>query len=425
MFHHPVMGREAEGRLLAIRQGKQSVAEYSISFRILAAQSGYGDRALCGLFRRGLNISLKDELATRDDSGSLEDLIRLALVLDNRLRERERERGDVREDARSHPRRAGSRPASRESWRPSRPEQLSSTRTTDTDEVPMQLGGGRLGLEERWRRIREQACFYCGQQGHRVADFSVTPTRLGTRTDKCEFTTSTASPEPSRERSVWRLPKRLELDGTIYGPSRALPIRALVDSGADDCFIDPMLANELGCQVEELRDKKRVYDLDGRLLAEVKRITCPLKLKVSGNHIEYRKFYLMRSRSVPLILGLPWLQTHNPVISWERPAIENWSPFCYAHCLQSAADDIRPARNNPPEAICLDNVPSTYHDLRQVFSKERAQSLPPNRPYDCTIELINNTPLPSSRLYQVSHAEREALREYIDSSLAAGLIRPS
>uniref|UniRef100_A0A3Q2XB38 CCHC-type domain-containing protein n=1 Tax=Hippocampus comes TaxID=109280 RepID=A0A3Q2XB38_HIPCM len=157
VFHHPVMGREAEGRLLAIRQGKQSVAEYSISFRILAARSGYGDHALCGLFRRGLNVSLKDELATRDDSTNLEELINLALVLDNRMREREqereRERGDERGNAQHHP----------------------GTGTADAEGEPMQLGGGRLGPEERQRRIRDQACFYCGQPGHRVANCSMTP----------------------------------------------------------------------------------------------------------------------------------------------------------------------------------------------------------------------------------------------------------
>lgn len=86
MFHHPVRGREAKVQLLDFRQGTQSVADYSITFRIVAAQSGYGDRALCGLFRHRLNSLLKDELATRDDSSNLEELIDIALILDNRMR---------------------------------------------------------------------------------------------------------------------------------------------------------------------------------------------------------------------------------------------------------------------------------------------------------------------------------------------------
>ncbi|XP_051917513.1 uncharacterized protein LOC127598046 [Hippocampus zosterae] len=89
----PSRGREAEGRLIELHQGRRSVADYLIEFQILAAQSGYEDRALCGLFRRGLNTQLKDELATRDNSSDLEELIDLSLLLDNRMRERSRERG--------------------------------------------------------------------------------------------------------------------------------------------------------------------------------------------------------------------------------------------------------------------------------------------------------------------------------------------
>ncbi|XP_019715821.1 uncharacterized protein LOC109510144 [Hippocampus comes] len=165
VFHQPDMGREAEGRLLDYRQGKQSVADYAISFRILAARIGYGDCALCGLFRRGLNSSLKDELATRDDSTSLEELINLALLLNNRMRERERECGSEGGHVRFQPRHAGGQSASHESSRSSGPEHHTGTGAVVAEGEPMQLVGGRLG------------------------------------------------PEKSRS----GLPRRLELDGTIYG----------------------------------------------------------------------------------------------------------------------------------------------------------------------------------------------------------------
>ncbi|XP_059358653.1 uncharacterized protein LOC132097006 [Carassius carassius] len=40
------------------------------------------------------------------------------------------------------------------------------------------------------------------------------------------------------------------------------------------------------------------------------------------------------------------------------------------------------------EAVNLSNVPEEYQDLREVFSKSRAASLPPHRPYDCAIDLV-------------------------------------
>ena len=73
----------------------------------------------------------------------------------------------------------------------------------------------------------------------------------------------------------------------------------------------------------------------------------------------------------------------------------------------------------------LSSVPSCYHHLKEVFNKTKALSLPPHRPYDCAIELIPGSTIPKGRLYAVSGPERGAMREYIETSLKAGLIRPS
>lgn len=57
---------------------------------------------------------------------------------------------------------------------------------------------------------------------------------------------------------------------------------------------------------------------------------------------------------------------------------------------------------------------------------QTASSLPPpHRPYDCAIELREGAPLPPSRLYNLSKPEHEAMEDYINESLASGLIRPS
>ena len=76
----------------------------------------------------------------------------------------------------------------------------------------------------------------------------------------------------------------------------------------------------------------------------------------------------------------------------------------------------------PPD---LSSVPEEYYDLRVVYSKSHALSLPPHRPYDCAINLLPRSPLPSSRLFNLSRPERESMEDYIGESLAAGIIRPS
>ena len=65
------------------------------------------------------------------------------------------------------------------------------------------------------------------------------------------------------------------------------------------------------------------------------------------------------------------------------------------------------------------------HGLDPVFSKQRGLSLPPHRPYDCAIDLLPGSPYPGSRLYNLSRTEQVTMEEYIQDSLAAGLIRPS
>lgn len=73
----------------------------------------------------------------------------------------------------------------------------------------------------------------------------------------------------------------------------------------------------------------------------------------------------------------------------------------------------------------LTSVPPVYHDLSEVFSKDWALSLPPHQPYDCAIDLLPGTTLPSSQLYNLICPEQEAMEAYITNSLTAGHIRPS
>ncbi|KAL1279493.1 hypothetical protein QQF64_026166 [Cirrhinus molitorella] len=43
------------------------------------------------------------------------------------------------------------------------------------------------------------------------------------------------------------------------------------------------------------------------------------------------------------------------------------------------------------EPVDLSNMPAEYLDLKGVFSKSRAASLPPHRPYDCAIDLLSGS----------------------------------
>ena len=86
VFDHPTAGC-----LHSIKQGGQGIADYTLEFRMLAADSGWDDVAFRSAYWRGLSEEIKD-LLVRDRLTSHNNLVSLAYQMDERLRERRLER---------------------------------------------------------------------------------------------------------------------------------------------------------------------------------------------------------------------------------------------------------------------------------------------------------------------------------------------
>lgn len=110
----------------------------------------------------------------------------------------------------------------------------------------------------------------------------------------------------SQTRSSAVVPRRL-VQAKLVSPSQALSLPALVDSGADESFMDWQLAKRLRLNRLPLPKPLEVNTLDGRRLYQVTHRTPPIQLIMTKDHIEYLSFYLVCSPSHPLLLGLPWL----------------------------------------------------------------------------------------------------------------------
>ena len=220
-------------------------------------------------------------------------------------------------------------------------------------------------------------------------------------------------------------PSRTLLEAKLITNSLSHPLKALVDSGSDENFIDTDLVTQHNIPITLLPRPRGVSALDGRHLARITHQTEPLTLVTSGNHRETIQFLVISSPHSPLVLGQPWLQCHNPHVDWRRGGVIGWSTHCYANCLRSASPSSSLPPSPPLHPPDLSQVPPEYHDLQEVFSKDRALILPPHRPYDCAINLLPGHTFPSSRLYNISKPEREVMEKYIQESLAGGLIRPS
>lgn len=153
VFDRSKQGREAAREVLLLRQGRQTVSDYSIQFRTLAVSAGWNAEAMYDVFFNGLSEEVKDELLPHTLPTGFDELVDMAIRVDVRLGQRRRMKTSLafpRQETRL-------------------PTPVSSPVVPDTSE-PMQVDRARLSPAERERRLRDKACLYCGQQGHFLAN---------------------------------------------------------------------------------------------------------------------------------------------------------------------------------------------------------------------------------------------------------------
>ncbi len=269
VFEHPAGGKEAGEQLISLRQGRGSAADYALSFRTLAAQTGWPDDPLKLHFRRGLSTELQSELACRDEGKSLDQFIDLAIRIDNLLRSRRQPRFSSASLGNAAP---------------------------PTDSEPMQIGFTHLSEEERERRMRRNLCLYCGLSGHMRATCPTRPSR-----------------NPSAVSSNFSSSTVLEIPVTLMIKGQTIETVALIDSGAAGNFIDASFAKTHNIPLVPCVSHLAVAALDGRPLGtgRVQFITEDIQLRVGALHTEAIRLFVFQSPQSPIILGLPWLERHN------------------------------------------------------------------------------------------------------------------
>lgn len=395
IFQHASPGREAARAIIKLRQGKRRVTDYAIDFRTLAAESEWNAAALADAFFQGLSGNIKDHLVSMDLPEDLDSLIAVAIKIDKRITERDQDRGRL--PVRAPPHQSGRGAASD---RPNRLRPLSTSCAppADTMEEPMQLGNTRLPHEERLRRQRDGRCFYCGLLGHQVAD--------------CQTVVRVS------QNTVIHNPAHYEVKVSFHSNTASMVVPIFIDSGSDANLMNLSLVRSLGLSQLRLQRPLEVTAVDGNPLGRITHRTQSVKVTFPDGHTESISFHVFPAMSHLAILGHPWLTRHNPNFDWVKGQVLSWGQGCYQSCFVP-----QPAlAHQDPD---LYGVPACYHDLALVFSKARAKSLPPHRPYDCGIDLLQGATPPRGRLFSLSSPERQAMEEYIQDSLTAGIIRPS
>ncbi|KAF9802632.1 hypothetical protein IEO21_09857 [Rhodonia placenta] len=241
----------------------------------------------------------------------------------------------------------------------------------------------------------------------------------------------------------------------------------MVDSRATTKFINKCFIQENRVRTQKLKKPIPLYNIDGTLnkdgsISEV----AVLQMQI-GEHIEKTVFMVMDIGPKDVIIGLDWLQEHNPEIDWENgsPKLSQCPETCGArktnrmeHAATTRDMGVRPTACRPWEqGITLpgapqlfiaaghtysqlfaeeeikkkvvktakESVPKQYHEFLNVFSKEASEWLPERKLYDYVIELMPGYSMFHSKVYPLSNNEQEELDKFLKEQLAKGYIRES
>ncbi|CAJ0967564.1 unnamed protein product [Ranitomeya imitator] len=182
---------------------------------------------------------------------------------------------------------------------------------------------------------------------------------------------------------------------------------AFVDSGAALNLMDLEFARRCGFFLEPLQYPILLRGIDATPLAKNKpQYWTQLTMCMAPAHQEDIRFLVLHNLHDVVVLGLPWLQVHNPVLDWKSMSVSSWG-------YQGVHGDVPflsiSSSTTPSE------VPEFLSDYRDVFDEPKSSALPPHRDCDCAIDLIPGSKFPKVRLFNLSVPEHAAaMRSYGD-----------
>ncbi|QRW23889.1 Retrotransposable element Tf2 protein [Rhizoctonia solani] len=408
-FGDPDATRAAKRKITTLTQSG-TCADYITKFRTLAMELDWNNAALRGQFARGLHWEVSRQIATREHRPrTLLKLQNAALVIDNALQE----------ERASHPLRDN------KSSKQSNPTRGTSTGPSTTGLKKLSDDPNFVSEEERNRRRAAGACIKCGKMGHKFAEC-----RTGWKATPIEEKGKAKETAKTGKDSEYQLGKDINcieichvstasksspLFTISIQPKQAEPIEVLIDSGATSSFLHPRTAELLRLPLIDLPSPRTVTMLDGSS-PQAGKIWKKANLTFSfDGKIMTETFLICNTGSHAAILGLKWLDAHNPEIDWNARTLS----FPHSPPEHVAIAEEEEADKNP-----LEGVPPDYHQYAKVFGEEEFNKLPPHRHYDIGIELTEEGPL-NSPLYSMTDAESSTLKDWLRDELKAGKIRPS
>ncbi|KAH9253867.1 hypothetical protein BASA81_008179 [Batrachochytrium salamandrivorans] len=164
--------------------------------------------------------------------------------------------------------------------------------------------------------------------------------------------------------------------------------------------MDSKLAADLQIPLLELSTPITLRLADGDSSSSLTHRTVPLQLHI-GKHVETATFYVT-DLCHGFILGYSWLERHNPRINWVSRMVEFDSSYCLENCSDGS---------------------SRIQGFSSLFSEDQAETLPPHRDFDCSIDLKPASEPFHGKIYQLTREEDKVMQEWIKDNLRKGFIR--
>lgn len=234
---------------------------------------------------------------------------------------------------------------------------------------------------------------------------------------------------------------------------------AMIDSGASGNFINPKTVIKHTIWTRVKGKPYRLTVANGSDIGKegIEIETIELEMTTQGRHFEMISFDVAPIGNHDIILGMPWMQQHNPSIDWADETIE----FDRCRCPEIVPRDEGEERIQDQGQVCAtaqeklesgaqdspaihellvsnkvvsnkDNTPQDklaeryQRKFPELFSNEQGiKALPKHQPWDHEIPLEEGAEIPFLPIIPLSADKLRTLREYLDTNLAKGFIRES
>jgi len=221
-------------------------------------------------------------------------------------------------------------------------------------------------------------------------------------------------------------------------------IKALIDSGATDCFMSEKFIRRMKLGKRPLQRPRKIWNIDNTA-NQAGEITHYITLDIQTRGIRKTiQFLVTNIGNEDIILGYPWMAAYEPQFIWKNGVInerelpiilQSVNPFLPGKdpIIAQVRSDCQLAATTSTElAIKAQQyttkveVPEIYQQFAKVFSEHESKRFPPKQAWDHAIEFKSNAPeAVDCKVYPMNRIEDEAVQKFLHDELEKGYIRES